>query len=72
MSTFYADMAIDAIQNTKKQMVSSLVKADEFANPLNAFVDAQTSFAKTVAKTTWDMWDATGNAFFKAMPKGGK
>ena len=70
MSTFYADMAIDAIQNTKKQMVSSLVKVDEFKSPLNAFVDAQTTIAKTVAKTTWDMWDATGNAFYKAM--GGK
>lgn len=72
MSTFYADMAIDAIQNTKKSWVSNFVKDETFATPLNAFVDAQTEFSKQVAKTVWDMTDAAGNAFFNSMKKGGK
>lgn len=72
MSTFYADMAIDAIQNTKKSWVSNFVKDETFANPLNAFVDAQTVFTKQVAKTAWDMSSATGTTMFNMMQKGGK
>lgn len=75
MSTYYADMAVDAIQNTKKYWVNNFVKDEKFTAPLNAFVDAQTAFTKQIVKTAWDMTDATGNAFFDAMQtavKGGK
>lgn len=74
MTTFYSDMAIDAIQNTKKQFVDTFVKQDEFKNPLNAFVDAQTAYTKQVAKTAWSLADATATAAFSALRtlQGGK
>lgn len=74
MSTMYADMAIDAIQNTKKSWVNQFVKDEQFAKPLNAFVDAQTDFAKQMYQSAWKMADATGNFAFVMQQalKGGK
>jgi hypothetical protein len=75
MSTFYADMAIDAIQNAKKSWVNMFVKDEQFAKPLNSFVDSQTTFTKQIAKSAAEMGDATGNALFNATQnavKGGK
>ena len=33
---FYADMAIDAVQNAKKTWLNSVVSNDDIKNPLNA------------------------------------
>ena len=41
--------AIDSFQGAKKQFVKTFVTNEELAKPLNAYVDAQTSYAKTVA-----------------------
>jgi len=42
--------AIDTFQGAKKQFIKTFVTNDEFAKPLNTFVDAQTSYAKKVAE----------------------
>jgi hypothetical protein len=60
---FYANMAIDAIQTSKKNWVNTFILEKKIAEPLHAFVDSQTEFTKQIAKT-W--WDATG-AFSEAL-----
>ena len=42
----YAFQAVDAIQNGKKQFVSTFVQHKDFAKVLNNFVDAQTTYTK--------------------------
>lgn len=42
----YAFQAVDAVQNAKKQFVSTFVQHKEFAKVLNNFVDAQTAYTK--------------------------
>lgn len=42
----YAFQAVDAIQNAKKQFVSTFVQHDQFQKVLNNFVDAQTAYTK--------------------------
>ena len=42
----YAYQGVDAIQNAKKQFVSTFVQHKEFAKVLNGFVDAQTAYTK--------------------------
>ena len=61
----YTNLAIDAIQSGKKSWVTTFVKEETVAKPLNDFVDSQTKFTKQIAKT-W--WDATG-AFTEGLVK---
>jgi hypothetical protein len=58
MFTTYADTAnygITMIQSAKKTWVSQFIKDETIAKSLNAFVDAQTDFAKQIVKTNADM-----------------
>lgn len=63
--TFFADTAIDAIQDAKANIVKTFVKDDTLATPLQSFVEAQRAFAKQVAKSTLDV----GTALFDASQK---
>ena len=67
---FYTDMAIDAIQNAKKTWLNSVVSNDDIKNPLNAFVDAQTTFTKQVVKSSTDVTNSIAKNVFDMM--GGK
>ena len=46
---------IDTIQGAKSTFVKTFVKDESIAKSLQAFVDAQTTFAKQVAKTSVDV-----------------
>lgn len=63
--TFFADTAIDAVQDAKTTFVKTFVKDESLAKPLHNFVEAQRAFAKQVAKSAFD----TGSALFDASQK---
>lgn len=54
--------SIDTISGAKTEFVKTFVKNEEVAKQLHTFIDAQQSFAKTVAKTTVDFYTALGMA----------
>lgn len=53
---------IDTVQGAKTQFVNTFVQNDEVKKQIQTFVDAQQSFAKTVAKTTVDFYSTLGKA----------
>jgi hypothetical protein len=54
--------SIDTISGAKTQFVKTFVQNDEVAKQLQTFIDAQQSFAKTVAKTTVDFYTTLATA----------
>lgn len=52
--------AIDTFQGVKSKFVETYVKNEEFKKPLNQFITAQTSFAKSVAKANVDFYTSLG------------
>jgi hypothetical protein len=52
--------AIDTFQDVKTKFVETYVKNEELKKPLTAFVAAQSSFAKIVAKAHVDFYSALG------------
>lgn len=52
--------AIDSFQGIKSKFVETCVKNEELKKPLNQFIEAQTSLAKTVAKAHVDFWSTMG------------
>lgn len=52
--------AIDTFQGVKTKFVETCVDNDEFKKSLNAFISAQTSFSKNVAKSYNDFFTALG------------
>ena len=53
---------IDTISGAKTQFVKTFVQNDEVAKSLQTYIDAQQSFAKTVAKTTVDFYTTLSTA----------
>lgn len=53
--TFFADTAIDAVQDAKATFVKTFVKDEKLAKPLHTFVESQRTFAKQVAKASFDV-----------------
>lgn len=60
-SKFYATQAIDTIQNAKSTFLKNVVTDEKFRSPLQAFVDAQTDFAKEVVRVTDELVQQTAN-----------
>ena len=56
--------SIDAFQGVKTKFVETYVKNEELKKPLNTFIDAQTSFAKSVAKSYNDFFTTMGLATY--------
>jgi hypothetical protein len=54
--------SIDTISGAKTQFVKTFVKNDEVAKSLQTYIDAQQSFAKTVAKSTVEFFTTLGTA----------
>lgn len=50
-----ANYSISLIQGAKKEWVKQFVKDEKVADTLNSFVEAQTTFAKQVVKTSADI-----------------
>jgi hypothetical protein len=61
-NTHFANMMIDAMQNAKREMIKTWVKTEELAAPMNAFVDAQTAYAKAAVDATDKLSNAVGEA----------
>ena len=54
--------SIDTISGAKTQFVKTFVQNAEVAKNLQTYIDAQQSFAKTVAKSTVDFFTTVGTA----------
>ena len=70
-SKFYANQAIDTIQNAKTAVLSKVVTDEKFRSPLQAFVDAQTNFAKEVVRVSDELIQQSYN-FVEASTKTAK
>lgn len=51
---FTLDATIDAVQNSKKQFVSTFVQNEAIAKALNNFIDAQAEYTKKASKVGLD------------------
>lgn len=65
MNAFYANAAIDSIQNAKTTFLNTFVKDEAFRKPAQDFVSAQTAFAKSVVKSFDEMAQATQKYDYK-------
>ena len=54
--------SIDTISGAKTQFVKTFVQNAEVAKQLQTYIDAQQSFAKTVAKSSVDFFTTVGTA----------
>ena len=60
---FYANMAIDSIQDAKINFLKQTVKEDSLKKPLVDFVEAQRVFTKQVAKSANDVMNSAAETF---------
>ena len=60
---FYANMAIDSIQDAKINFLKQTVKEDSLQKPLVDFVEAQRVFTKQVAKSANDVINIAAETF---------
>ena len=60
---FYANMAIDSIQDAKINFLKQTVQEDSLKKPLVDFVEAQRVFTKQVAKSASDVITLTAQTF---------
>lgn len=60
---FYANQAIETIQNAKTSVLEKVVTDEKFRSPLQAFVDAQTNFAKEVVRVADELIQQSYNTF---------
>ncbi len=71
---FYANMAIDSIQNAKINFLKQTVKEEYLQKPLVDFVEAQRVFTKQIAKSASDVitlaTETLANAFTGTTKKG--
>lgn len=52
--------AIESFQSVKTNMVNTLVENEQLKKPLHTFIEAQTTFAKNVAKSASDFYTTVG------------
>ena len=64
---FYANMAIDSIQDAKINFLKQTVQEDSLKKPLVDFVEAQRVFTKQVAKSASDVITLTAQTFANAI-----
>jgi len=60
---FYANMAIDSIQNAKINFLKQTVKEDSLQKPLVDFVEAQRVFTKQIVKSANDVMNIASETF---------
>lgn len=64
---FYANMAIDSIQDAKINFLKLTVQEDSLKKPLVDFVEAQRVFTKQIAKSANDVITLTSQTFANAI-----
>ena len=63
--TFFADTVIDAVQDAKSTFLKTFVSDEKVKTNLQSLVEAQRTFAKQIAKNTFDF----GTALYDASQK---
>ena len=64
---FYANMAIDSIQNAKITFLKQTVQEESLQKPLVDFVEAQRVFTKQIAKSANDVINIASETFANAI-----
>ena len=64
---FYANMAIDSIQNAKITFLKQTVQEVSLQKPLVDFVEAQRVFTKQIAKSASDVMTIASETFANAI-----
>ena len=64
---FYANMAIDSIQDAKINFLKLTVQEDSLKKPFVDFVEAQRVFTKQIAKSANDVMTLTSQTFANAI-----
>ena len=64
---FYANMAIDSIQDAKITFLKQTVQEESLKKPLVDFVEAQRVFTKQIAKSANDVITLTSQTFANAI-----
>ena len=64
---FFANMAIDSIQDAKIAFLKQTVQEDSLKKPLVDFVEAQRVFTKQIAKSANDVMTLTSQTFANAI-----
>ncbi len=64
---FYANMAIDSIQDAKITFLKQTVQEESLKKPLVDFVEAQRVFTKQIAKSASDVITLTAQTFANAI-----
>ena len=64
---FYANMAIDSIQNAKITFLKQTVQEESLQKPLVDFVEAQRVFTKQIAKSASDVMTIASETFANAI-----
>lgn len=67
---YVTNIWIDTIQNAKKTWVDTWVKDEAMSKPLYEFISAQTTFTKTLIKTTNEFANIAGEALAKGVKHG--
>ena len=60
----YFNTAVDSIQSAKTQFVKTFVPNEEIAKPLQTYIDAQASFAKSVVQETTNFFTTVGMSMY--------
>jgi hypothetical protein len=63
--TFFINLCIDTVQNTKSFWVDTLIKEENIRKPLQEFITAQTLFSKTAFRTTIEYLSQTASSLQK-------
>ena len=64
---FYANMAIDSIQDAKITFLKQTVQEESLKKPLVDFVEAQRVFTKQIAKSASDVMTIASETFANAI-----
>ena len=64
---FYANMAIDSIQDAKITFLKQTVQEESLKKPLVDFVEAQRVFTKQIAKSANEVMTLTSQTFANAI-----
>ena len=69
---FTVDAMIDTVQNSKKQVIKTLVTNPTISESMTKFVDAQTEYTKEAVKASTDTWTTVSKELMKSMQEATK
>lgn len=69
---FTFDAMIDTVQNSKKQVIKTLVTNPTISESMTKFVDAQTEYTKDAVKASADTWTTVTKELMKSMQEATK